>query len=213
VLVADDHRVFRQGLISLMRTRPDALEVVGEAGSGKEAATQVRQLRPDLILMDLCMPDMNGVDATRIIREEVPEASVVMLTASDTDEDLCSAIKNGAVGYLLKSMDAEEIFELILGTTSGQIAMTRLMGTRLVRALEQQAKAEDEDPVCLTLREKQVLELIVQGVSNPQIAAILNVSLNTAKTHVSHILRKLNAATRAELVKYALQRGLVSVQG
>jgi DNA-binding NarL/FixJ family response regulator len=210
VLVVDDHRVFRQGLISLMKTRPDVLQVVGEAGSGKEAVIHAKHLQPDLILMDLYMPDGDGLEATRIIHQERPDVAIVMLTASDTDDDLCKAIKNGAVGYLVKSMDAEDIFDLILGTATGEIAMTRLMGTRLLRAMEKQAQSPGDDLVCLTPREAQVLELVIQGASNPQIAAALCVSLNTAKSHVSHIMRKLNVENRAQIVKYALQHGLAA---
>lgn len=209
VLVVDDHRIFRQGLTSLMKTRPDVLQVVGEAGGGREALLQARQLHPDLILMDLYMPDGDGLEATRLIHAEMPEISIVLLTASDCDEDLCQAVQNGAVGYLLKSMDAEEIFGLILGVTTGEIAMTRLMGTRLVQALERQSKTKTQSPICLTEREIEVLELVVQGASNPQIAAKLNISLNTAKTHVSHILQKLGLENRSQLVKFALEQGLV----
>lgn len=208
VLVVDDHRVFRQGLISLMKTRPDALQVVGETGSGRDAVVQARKLQPDLILMDLSMPDGDGIEATRIIHKENQKIAIVVLTASDSDEDLCQTIQNGAIGYLQKSMDAEEIFEYILGTATGEIAMTRLMATRLVRALDRHSKTHVDETAVLTEREMQVLELVIAGASNPQIAETLNVSLNTAKTHVSHILRKFGVDNRAQLVKYACEHGL-----
>jgi DNA-binding NarL/FixJ family response regulator len=208
VLIVDDHRVFRQGLIGLIKTRPDLLQVVGEAGSGKEAIREAQRLNPDLILMDLMMPDGDGLDATKVIHEMMPSVKIVMLTASEQDAHLCQAIQAGASGYLTKTMDAEDIFQLILGSIEGQIVMTRFMGTRLLELLSKdvyQSLSRDE---LLTDRENEVLELVAKGYSNPSIAEALNISLNTAKTHVSHILKKLGLKTRAQVAAYAAQRGL-----
>lgn len=210
VLVVDDHRVFRQGLIGLMNTRPDILKVVGEAGTGREAICEAQRLKPDLVLMDLMMPECDGLEATKTIHQMMPEVKIVMLTASEQDAHLCQAIQSGASGYLVKTMDAEEIFQLILGVLDGEFAMTGLMGTRLIDLLKKNKYQLHANDQLLTDRENEVIELIVKGYSNPRIASTLNISLNTTKTHVSHILKKLGLDSRTQIATYAVKKGLMT---
>lgn len=209
-VVADDHNLFRQGLIGLMDTRPDLVEVVGQAATGREAVALARELKPDIVLMDIAMPDGDGLQATGVIRQELPETAVVMLTASDADENLQEAVRLGASGYMLKSLDADELFELIAGVARGEAAITRTMAARLLKGLaaetEDTALAED----LLTEREIEVLRLVAQGVSNPDIAERLFITVNTVKTHLRNILEKLQVDNRTQAATYAVQKGLIS---
>lgn len=210
VVVADDHQLFRQGLIGLLNTRPDLVTVVGQAATGREAVTLARELKPDIVLMDIAMPDGDGLQATREIREELPGTAVVMLTASDEDENLQEAVRLGAAGYMLKSLDAEELFDLIAGVARGEAAVTRTMAARLLKGLaserENTLRAED----LLTEREIEVLRLVARGVSNPDIAEKLFISVNTVKTHLRNILDKLQLENRTQAATYAVQKGLIS---
>lgn len=213
VLVADDHRLFRQGLIGLMQTRPDLVQVVGEAATGGEAIALASQRRPDLVLMDIKMPEGNGLEALARIRQDVPATAVVMLTASEADSDLQEAVRLGAAGYMLKDLDAGELFELIAGVAQGEAAMTRTMAARLLKGLAQGAGSEaDEEPLLdtLTERELEVLQLVARGVSNPEIAETLCITINTVKTHLRNILDKLQVDNRTQAATYAVQKGLIT---
>lgn len=208
VLIADDHRLFRQGMISLMKTRPDLVHVIGEASTGTEAVTITRTLHPDVVLMDIYMPNGTGLEALRTIGETEPGVAVVMLTASDTDEHLYEAVQMGAAGYLLKDLDANELFDLICGVADGEAAMTRSMAARLLKGLANHS--HESTPVdSLTDREIEVLQLVAQGASNPAIAEELCITINTAKTHLKNILDKLQVENRTQAATYALQSGLV----
>jgi len=210
VVVADDHGLFRQGLVGLMSTRPDLVTVVGQAATGRQAIEMARELKPDLVLMDISMPDGTGLQATRTIRAELGNTAVVMLTASDEDEHLQEAVHLGAAGYLLKSLDAEELFDLIAGVARGEAAITRTMAARLLKGLaashSEPVHAEDQ----LTEREIEVLRLVAQGVSNPDIAQQLFITVNTVKTHLRNILEKLQLENRTQAATYAVQKGLIS---
>lgn len=209
VLIADDHRLFRQGLISLMKTREDLVQVVGEAESGKEAVQMTEQLLPDIVLLDIYMPDGNGLDAARAIRATTPKTAIVMLTSSELDEHLNEAVKIGVDGYLLKNLDGEELFGLLAGIQKGEAAMTRTLAARLLKtmtAADGNAVARNE----LTEREVEVLRLVARGDSNLQISAQLYISVNTVKTHIKNILSKLQLENRTQVAAFAAKAGLVA---
>ena len=210
VLIADDHQLFRQGLISLMNTRPDLVRVVGEAETGHEAIRLTALLQPDLVLMDIYMPHSDGLLATQAIRQRFPDVDVVILTASELDEHFHTAIQAGAVGFLLKNLDADELFNLIEGVERGEAALTRAMATRLLKDVSNRAIEDAKGEETLTNREVEVLRLLAQGASNPQIAQELNITVNTVKTHISHILNKLQLENRTQAATYAVQRRLVN---
>lgn len=210
VLIADDHRLFRQGLISLLHTRPDFVHVIGEAATGREAIELVRLLQPDIVLMDIQMPDGDGLYATENIRQNWPDVRVVILTASESDEQLYRAVRLGVAGYLLKNLDAEELFALLASVGRGEAALTRAMAARLLKRVAHHAAHDKVEQADLTEREIQVLRLVVQGASNPEIAAQLCVSVNTVKTHLHNILEKLHLENRTQVAGYAVQAGLVS---
>jgi DNA-binding NarL/FixJ family response regulator len=213
VLIVDDHRLFRQGLIGLLGTRPDLVQVVGEAATGREAITMTRSLRPDLALMDIAMPEGTGLDALQTIREQMPETAVVMLTASDENEHLRRAMRLGAAGYLLKDLDAQELFKLIAGVANGEAAITRAMAARMLKDLVQDQEEPAPESTLLgdlTEREIDVLRLVAQGVSNPEIAEELYITVNTVKTHLRNILDKLHVENRTQAATYAVQKGLIT---
>jgi DNA-binding NarL/FixJ family response regulator len=209
VLVADDHRLFRQGLIGLMKTRRDLVEVIGEASSGREVVEMTAALHPDVVLMDIQMPDGNGLEATACICQQYPAVTVVMLTASEAQEHLYRAVRLGAAGYLLKDLDADDLFKMLNAVRSGEIVMTPSMGTRLLRAVASPPK-EFEGEEALTERELDVLRLVARGASNSQIAEELTISVNTVKVHLRNILDKLRLDNRTQAAAYALRCGLVA---
>jgi len=210
VVIADDHKLFRQGLISLVRTRADLVEVVGEAETGDEAIALAEKLRPDVILMDIYMPPGDGLQAAREIRQRFPEIAVVMLTSSERDEHLYEAVQLGVSGYLLKSLDADELFDLLKGVVQGEIAMTRSMATRILKGVARRRTDEERGEEALTERELLVLRLVASGASNPEIAEALTISVNTVKSHLKNILVKLQLENRTQAATYALKRGLVA---
>lgn len=209
IVIADDHALFRDGLRSLLEAR--GVEVIAEAKNGREALEQAREHRPDIVLMDLTMPEMGGLEATRLISAELPDVKVVVLTASEDDADLFEAVKSGAEGFLPKNLEAEEFFGLLEGVTEGQPALTpglaRKVLNEFARPTTQRAERTAEE---LTEREREVLELLVQGVtSNRELAERLFVSENTVKYHLRNILNKLHLQNRAQVISYALRHGLV----
>jgi DNA-binding NarL/FixJ family response regulator len=211
LLIADDHALFRESLKSLLRTR--GLEVVGEASNGREAVELARKLEPDIVLMDLAMPEMGGLDATRLISAQLPKVKVVVVTASGEDEDLFEAIKSGAEGYILKNLEADRFFELLEGVARGEPALTPLLARKLLKEFANSKKTPpaDRDPDALTTRELEVLDAMVGGVTtNRGLARHLGVSENTVKFHVRNILDKLHLHNRTQVVSYALRHGIVS---
>jgi two-component system nitrate/nitrite response regulator NarL len=210
IVVADDHRLFRQGLISLMSTRPDLVEVIGEAETGREAVMLVKRLRPDLVLMDIYMPGGDGLKAAGEIRRLMPDTKIVMLTASELDGHFHDAVQLGVVGYLLKNLDACELFNLIEGVDRGEAALTRAMAARLLKDVARRSGVEATGEDTLTTREIEVLRLLVRGDSNPQIANELGITVNTVKTHISHILAKLQLENRTQVAAYAVEKRMVT---
>ena len=212
VLLVDDHALFREGLAGIIAAQPD-MEVVGEARDGLEAVVKAQALRPDLVLMDVQMPGMGGLDATRQIKQALPETTIVMLTVRDDDDKLFTALKNGAQGYLLKDIRAADLLAMMRGALAGNAALSpRLAGLVLAefRRLSQQAPLEEQgEEFMLSRREREVLELAARGASDKEIAEALVVSLYTVKSHMRNILSKLHVSSRQEAARLARQRGLV----
>lgn len=203
VLLVDDHELFREGLVSLLRTR--GIEVVGQASDGAEAIALARELIPDVILMDLTMSGMGGLEATLSIKAEFPEIKVVILTVSEADDDLFEAIRSGAHGYLVKSTSSEDFFEMLEALDRGEAPLSRGLATRIVRHL---ASERSGKTTALTPREEEVLRLVAEGNTNRDIAAELALSEATVKFHMSNILHKLHLANRAQVVAFAHRHGL-----
>lgn len=211
-IVADDHRLFRQGLISLMNARPDLVTVIGEAEHGAEAVEMCERLHPDLVMMDILMPQMDGLQAAKRILDINPNTAIIMLTASSSDEHLGEAIDLGVSGYLQKNLDSNELFDLILGITDDRVAITHATASQIMKNIgfgrnRQSASLE------LTSRELEVLRLAATGISNPQIAIRLQISVNTVKAHIKSILEKLNLENRTQLAAYAARKGLITQEG
>lgn len=207
ILVADDHSLFRDGLVSLLEAAGH--EIVGQAGDGQSAVEMTRAKRPDVVLLDLTMPTMDGHEALRQIRASVPETKVVILTVSDEDADLQRAIRAGAHGYLVKSLNADEFLEMLAGLEAGEAAITRKTAARLMARMADSSSTKEPSLEQLTDRELQLLKLVSQGLSNRAIAQTLNISLNTVKYHMKNILLKLGVQNRTEAVAYAIRIGLL----
>jgi DNA-binding NarL/FixJ family response regulator len=208
LLVADDHPVVRDGLVAMLSTQPD-FDVVGQAATGAEAVEQAARLRPDVILLDLEMPEMDGVEALRRMRAARPEAQVLVFTAFDTDERIVGAVQAGAQGYLLKGAPRDEIFRAIRVVSQGGSLLQPVVASKLLQHLSGRSGEPRGNAEPLTDRETEVLQLLALGRSNKEIAAALVISERTVKFHVSSILGKLGAANRTEAVTIAAQRGLV----
>jgi DNA-binding NarL/FixJ family response regulator len=209
IVIADDQALFRDSLRSLLEAH--GLEVLGEARNGREAVELARRLKPEVLLMDLSMPEMDGLAATRLISADQPEVKVVILTASDEDSKLFEAIRAGAQGYLLKNLESEDFFNLLDGVQRGEPALTPALARKLLQELARSTRApEPQNPDELTDREREVLELLVNGVtSNRKLARQLGVSENTVKFHVRNILDKLHLHNRAQVVSYAIRHRIV----
>ena len=209
VLIADDHPVVREGLAGMLSTQSD-LDVVGEAGNGLEGVKLAHSLNPDLILMDLQMPNMDGAAAIRQIRKELPDCRILVLTAFDTDERILHSIEAGAQGYLLKGAPRDELFRAIRVVADGGSLLQPSVAAKLLSRVGQMLKQE-EQVEHLTDREMEVLRLLVRGNRNKEIAEQLIISERTVKFHVGVIFQKLNVTNRAEAVSKAIQTGLVKL--
>ena len=207
VVVADDHSLFRDGITSLLEAA--GYEVVEQVGNGKMAIEAVRQHKPDLVLLDIKMPETNGIEALRIIRSEFPNLRIVMLTVSDADEDLFLAIQAGANGYLLKDLTSDEFLEMLSGLERGEAAVSRKVTSRLIAGYQQLSAQVGDPKSLLTERELELLYLLADGLSNKVIAEKLFISENTVKYHIKNILQKFGVQNRTEAVAMAMRQGLL----
>jgi DNA-binding NarL/FixJ family response regulator len=206
ILIADDHSVVRQGLRMFLEL-DDEFEIVGEAENGARAVEMARELHPDVVLMDLLMPVMDGLTATTTIRTELPDVEVIALTSVLEDVSVVGAVKAGAIGYLLKDTQADELRRAIKAAAAGQVQLSPEAAARLVREVR-----APESPEALTERETDVLKLLAQGKANKEIAAALTIGEKTVKTHVSNILMKLGVQSRTQAALYAAQSGLAQIE-
>ena len=228
VLLADDQDIIRTGLTIILNHQPD-LEVIGQAADGIEAVTMARQLRPDVILMDIKMPRLNGIQATRQIMAELPRTQIIVLTTYDTDDWVFDGIRAGAVGYLLKDTSSDNLADAVRGAMRGESQMDPTVARKVLREFQHvttahrptaglpvpgqaaSAPPDDELPEKLTDREEEILKLLAAGLSNKEIAQKLSLSEGTVKNHISAILAKLHANDRTQAVLTALKRGLVDL--
>ncbi len=212
ILIADDHALFREGLVALLNAQED-LTVVGEAANGLDALQKARALQPDLVLMDINMPDYDGLDAAIAIKQEMPRVKVMMLTMLSDDEHLFNAVKGGAEGYMLKNVSAREMLEGVRAVFRGEVALSPMLAARIVREFAREpvpARGMGTQVVEeLSAREQEVLRLAAGGARNKEIAAALSISEHTAKAHMRSILDKLHVQSRADAAAYALRKGLL----
>jgi len=209
VLVADDHAIVRKGICALLATEP-RIKVVGEARDGDEAIAAAERLQPDVILMDIVMPGVDGLEATRHLVSTQPQVRILVLTSFAGDDNIFPAIKAGALGYLLKDSGPEELVHAIQQVYRGESSLHPAVARRLLRELSCPSEQGPES-ACLTEREVEVLQLVARGQSNRQVADLLTISEATVRTHVSNILSKLNLCSRTQAALYALREGLVSL--
>ncbi len=212
VLLADDHDLFREGLAGIIASQPD-MEVVGEASDGLEAIVKAQELEPDLILMDIQMPGTDGLEATKKIKKELPETTIVVLTVRDEEDKLFEAIKNGAQGYLLKNIRSREMLEMLHGAIQGNAAISPALAGRMLEEFRRLSKIapvdQDEEIVSLTAREQEVLSFVATGATDKEIAEKLYISLHTVKSHMRNILSKLQVNSRREAARLAKHKGLL----
>ncbi len=207
VLIVDDHAVVREGLRTFLQLQ-DGIDVVGEAADGEQAVQQAAALAPDVVLMDLVMPRLDGVNAMRTLRAQAPASRVIVLTSFLDDERLMPAIEAGAAGYLLKDVEPSELARAVRTAHAGEAVIDPTVAGRLLRTLAQGPRPTTRDGETLTRREREVLDLIAAGRSNKRIARELGIAEKTVKTHVGHVLAKLGVADRTQAALLAVQRGL-----
>jgi two-component system nitrate/nitrite response regulator NarL len=210
ILLVDDHLLFRKGLARLLDAQPD-FEIVGEAADGLEAVGKAELLHPDVVLMDIRMPNCDGLEATRRIKGQMPNVRVVMLTVSEDEQDLAAAVRHGADGYLLKDLLPEALFQYLRGAMSGEAPISPTMTGKLFHQLAQQSRPAPQPAAAaiLSARECEVLALVVDGCSNQEIGQELGIAHNTVKNHLRSILTRLGVKNRAQAAAYAVSHGLV----
>lgn len=213
LLLADDHAVVRSGLRMLLEAQPD-MEIVGEAESGREALQLVRQLRPDVVLMDVQMPDMNGIEATEAIKARHPETVILALTMYEEDQYFFEMLKAGASGYIPKRAAPDDLVSAIRAVSQGEVFLYPSLASRLVQDYLERVESGDQPLIYdeLTPREREVLIEIAEGLTNPEIAEKLVISVKTVDRHRENIMQKLNLHSRIDLVKYAIKKGLIDLE-
>jgi two-component system NarL family response regulator len=215
ILLVDDHELFRTGIANLLNAQPD-MQVVGEAGDGLEAHYRAVAFKPDLILLDVNMPGVDGIEALSVIKAELPDTTVIMLTVHDEDEKVFSAIRAGAQGYLLKNTGSVDFLRMLRGAMRGEAALSPKLASRILAEFARlsesktEATADDLRASTLTAREKEVLTFVSEGLTDKEIAVRLSLSIHTVKSHMRNILAKLHVANRYEAADYARHRGLTS---
>jgi DNA-binding NarL/FixJ family response regulator len=212
VLVVDDHALFRRGIVTVLANEKN-IKIVGEAADGLEAIEKAEKLAPEVILMDLNMPRLSGLEATQVLHTKMPQANILVLTVSDNEADLFAAIKFGATGYILKNTEPEELIQAVLHIAQGGVIMSPVMATKLLSEFKDldtglEKKPIKEEKANLSPREEEVLHLVSQGATNKEIADSLFISENTVKTHLRNIMDKLHLANRSQAAAYAVKRGL-----
>jgi two-component system response regulator NreC len=212
LIVADDHKIFRQGIKKLLEEQND-LQVVGEAADGREAVKKAEELKPDLVLMDVAMADLNGLQATRLIKKTLPDAKILMLTMHKNEEYVLQSFQAGASGYVLKEGAVEELVTAIHSVYGNKSFLSPTISKTVVDAyLRKMETGKMETPFdLLTDREREVLQMIAEGYTNREVAKSLYISVKTVEAHRAHIMQKLNIHEVAKLVKYAIQKGLVDL--
>jgi len=214
VLVVDDHALFRRGIVTVLANQ-DNINVVGEAVNGLEAIAKAEELAPDVILMDLNMPQCSGLEATQALQAQALQAKILVLTVSDNEADLFAAIKFGATGYILKNTEPEELVQAIYHIAQGGVIISPVMATKLLAEFRDastgaRTESTNNEKDNMSPREDEVLQLVAQGATNKEIADSLFISENTVKTHLRNIMDKLHLANRSQAAAYAVKRGLVS---
>jgi two-component system response regulator NreC len=209
ILIADDHSIVREGVRMILDGQED-FEVVGEASTGRQALEEARRLRPDVVVMDISMPDMTGIEATKKIRSELSQTQVIGLTMHEDESYVFALLKAGAAGYVLKRAAAEDLVAAVRAAHQGEAFLYPTVAKLVVQDFLQRATAQDRATLDgLTEREREVLTLIAEGLTNQEIAGRLYISIKTVQTHRAHIMEKLNLHDRTELVRYAIRKGLI----
>ncbi len=208
IVLAEDHQVVREGLRALLESQPD-FAVVGEAGNGREAPDLVARLRPDVLLLDLMLPDLNGMEVARQVQERTPTTRVIILSMHANESYVLEALRNGVSGYLIKTASSSEVIAAVRAVMAGKRYLSPPLSDRVIEAYAQQARPVADVYDTLTTREREVLHLAAEGRKNTEIAARLGISIRTVETHRANLMRKLNLQSHADLIRYAIRRGLL----
>ncbi len=213
IVLADDHHVVRQGLRALLEAEPD-FHLIGEAGDGLETAQLVERLEPDVLIIDLMMPGLNGLEVTRQVSQRSPRTRIVILSMHANEAYVLEALRNGASGYVLKDSSAADLAQAVREVLAGRRYLSPPLSDRAIEAYLHKAQAAELDPYeTLTTREREVLHLAAEGYSNAEIAARLSISPRTAETHRANMMRKLDLHSQTDLIRYALRRGILPMEG
>ncbi len=210
VLLADDHRIVREGIRALLE-KSEKLEVIAEAENGREAVQLAKELYPDVILMDIAMPQLNGLEATLQIKRDCPEIKILALTIHEDEEYIRQMLANGAMGYITKYAATEELVQAILTVHHGEMVLSPAITRMVVEDYLRWADVQQENPDKLTPREREILQLIAEGHKNKEISEILNISIKTVKAHRNNLMQKLDLHSQGDLIRYAIQKKIIEI--